>query len=127
MDRKMVNFIKEQYPPGTRIRLNSMEDPYAPVAPGTEGEVDFVDDIGTIHMKWDNGRALGIVPGEDSFSVLPPKLTPLKLYSVCVIRNIYVQFCSNLFQDALNSFSLWRVHNDQRCSGTYIVFNLSFG
>lgn len=23
MDRKMVNFIKEQYPPGTRIRLNS--------------------------------------------------------------------------------------------------------
>ena len=80
MDRKMVNFIREQYPHGTRIRLNSMEDPYAPVAPGTEGEVDFVDDIGTIHMKWDNGRALGIVPGEDSFSVLPPKLTTLKLY-----------------------------------------------
>ena len=80
MDRKMVNFIKEQYPPGTRIRLNSMEDPYAPITPGTEGEVDFVDDIGTIHMKWDNGRALGIVPGEDSFSVLPPKLTTLKLY-----------------------------------------------
>ena len=80
MDRKMVNFIREQYLPGTRIRLNSMEDPYAPIAPGTEGEVDFVDDIGTIHMKWDNGRALGIVPGEDSFSVLPPKLTTLKLY-----------------------------------------------
>ena len=39
MDRKMVNFIKEQYPPGTRIRLNSMEDPYAPIAPGTEGVV----------------------------------------------------------------------------------------
>lgn len=84
MDRKMVNFIKEQYPPGTRIRLNSMEDPYAPVAPGTEGEVDFVDDIGTIHMKWDNGRALGIVPGEDSFSVLPPKLTTLKLYMATI-------------------------------------------
>lgn len=80
MDRKMVNFIKEQYPPGTRIRLNSMEDPYAPIAPGTEGVVDFVDDIGTIHMKWNNGRSLGIVPGEDSFSVLPPKLTTFKLY-----------------------------------------------
>ena len=80
MDRKMVNFIKEQYPPGTRIRLNSMEDPYAPIVPGTEGVVDFVDDIGTIHMKWDNGRSLGIVPGEDSFSVLPPKLTTFKLY-----------------------------------------------
>ena len=80
MDRKMVNFIKEQYPPGTRIRLNSMDDPYAPILPGTQGEVDFVDDIGTIHMKWDNGRTLGIVPGEDSFTVLPPKLTTLKLY-----------------------------------------------
>lgn len=80
MDRKMVNFIREQYLPGTRIRLNSMEDPYAPIAPGTEGVVDFVDDIGTIHMKWDNGRSLGIVPGEDSFSVLPPKLTTFKLY-----------------------------------------------
>ena len=48
MDRKMAEFIKEQYPPGTRIRLNSMDDPYAPIAPGTEGEVDFVDDIGPV-------------------------------------------------------------------------------
>ena len=80
MDRKMVNFIKEQYPPGTRIRLNSMEDPYHPILPGTEGEVDFVDDKGQIFMKWDNGRTLPLAPGEDSFTVLPPKLTSLKLY-----------------------------------------------
>lgn len=33
MDRKMVSFIKEQYPSGTRIQLNSMEDPYAPLRP----------------------------------------------------------------------------------------------
>ena len=69
MDRKMVDFIKEQYPPGTRIRLNSMEDPYAPIRPGTEGEVDFVDDAGSLHMKWDNGRSLALIPGEDSFTV----------------------------------------------------------
>ena len=80
MDRKMVNFIKEQYPPGTRIRLNSMKDPYHPILPGTEGEVDFVDDEGQIFMKWDNGRTLPLIPGEDSFTVLPPKLTTLKLY-----------------------------------------------
>ena len=80
MDRKMVNFIKEQYPPGTRIRLNSMEDPYHPILPGTEGEVDFVDNEGQIFMKWDNGRTLPLIPGEDSFTVLPPKLTTLKLY-----------------------------------------------
>ena len=66
MDRKMVNFIREQYPPGTRIRLNSMEDPYAPILPGTEGEVDYVDDAGQLHMKWDNGRSLALIPGEDN-------------------------------------------------------------
>ena len=62
MDRKMVNFIREQYPPGTRIRLNSMKDPYHPILPGTEGEVDFVDDEGQIFMKWDNGRTLPLAP-----------------------------------------------------------------
>ena len=80
MDRKMVNFIKEQYPPGTRIRLNSMKDPYHPILPGTEGEVDFVDDGGQIFMKWNNGRTLPLAPGKDSFTVLPPKLSTLKLY-----------------------------------------------
>ena len=80
MDRKMVNFIKEQYPPGTRIRLNSMDDPWHPIPSGTEGAVDFVDDAGQIFMKWDNGRTLPLAPGEDRFTVLPPKLTTLRLY-----------------------------------------------
>ena len=96
MDRKMVNFIKEQYPPGTRIRLNSMEDPYHPILPGTEGEVDFVDDKGQIFMKWDNGRTLPLAPGEDSFTVLPPTLTTLKLYMPLTAdlyeRNEYGEF-----------------------------------
>ena len=96
MDRKMVNFIKEQYPPGTRIRLNSMEDPYHPILPGTEGEVDFVDDEGQIFMKWNNGRTLPLAPGKDSFTVLPPKLTTLKLYMPLTAdlyeRNEYGEF-----------------------------------
>ena len=29
MDRKMVNFIKEQYPPGTRIRLKTKAEKYS--------------------------------------------------------------------------------------------------
>ena len=47
--------------------LLSMIDPYRPVASGTRGTVRHVDDMGTIHMSWDNGRTLGIVPGEDEF------------------------------------------------------------
>ena len=68
--QEWVARIKEQYPVGTRIRLNSMSDPFAPVPPGTEGEVRLIDGMGTLHMEWDNGRTLGVVPGEDSFTVL---------------------------------------------------------
>ena len=41
---------KESYPPGTRIMLISMEDPWAPVPSGMRGTVEVVDDIGQIHM-----------------------------------------------------------------------------
>lgn len=62
--------MQKQYPEGTRLLLNNMNDPYAPVPPGTRGTVDFVDDAGQIHMKWDNGRTLAIVPSEDDFRKL---------------------------------------------------------
>lgn len=62
--------MQKLYPEGTRLLLNSMNDPYAPVPPGTRGTVDFVDDAGQIHMKWDNGRTLAIVPSEDDFRKL---------------------------------------------------------
>lgn len=65
-----VNLLREQYPPGTRIRLRAMNDPLAPVPSGTEGTVDFVDDGCNIHMKWDNGRTLALLPGQDHFKVI---------------------------------------------------------
>ena len=69
-DIRKAQRIKEMYPKGTRIELISMNDPYAPVPPGTRGTVNFVDDIGTVFPKWDNDRSLGVVPGEDSFRKL---------------------------------------------------------
>ena len=69
-DRDSVNRIREQYPPGTRIRLNHMEDPQG-VPAGTEGTVLAVDGIGQLIMEWDNGRSLSVIPGVDSFSKLP--------------------------------------------------------
>ena len=67
---RFVQRMKDNYPPGTRIMLLSMDDPYAPVPKGTKGTVVHVDDATQIHMKWDNGRTLAIVPGEDSFRKL---------------------------------------------------------
>ena len=61
---------KAMYPPGTRLLLHYMNDPYAPVESGTRGTVDHVDDAGQIHMRWDNGRTLALVPGEDAFRPL---------------------------------------------------------
>lgn len=72
---EQVERIKALYPAGTRIRLNHMSDPWSPVPEGMEGTVDMVDDIGQLHMKWDNGRTLPLVPGEDSFSVIQQKQT----------------------------------------------------
>ena len=68
--RRIAESTKKLYPPGTRIELINMKDPYAPVPAGTRGTVKFVDSMGTIFPEWDNGRTLGIVPGEDSFRKL---------------------------------------------------------
>lgn len=41
-----------------------MNDAFAPSC-GTLGTVICVDDVGTIHIQWDNGSKLGVVYGED--------------------------------------------------------------
>ena len=65
--RSQVEFTRSCYPPGTRIVLYSMNDPYAPVEPGTRGTVRYVDDAGQMGVAWDNGRSLSLIPGVDSF------------------------------------------------------------
>ena len=67
---RIAESTKKLYPPGTRIELINMKDPYAPVTSGTRGTVKFVDSMGTIFPEWDNGRSLGVVPSEDSFRKL---------------------------------------------------------
>lgn len=73
MNRNEIEKIKHRYPEGTRIVLNQMEDMQA-VPTGMKGTVTHVDDMGTIHMVWDNGQGLGLVEGEDRFDILETKM-----------------------------------------------------
>ena len=66
---------KKEYPPGTRVFLEHMNDPYHPVPAGTRGTVDHVDDMDNIHVTWDNHRTLSLCPDVDSFR----KLTTVEL------------------------------------------------
>lgn len=68
--RQQVEFTRLSYPPGCRILLFQMTDPFAPVPSGTRGTVRYVDDAGQIAVAWDNGRRLSLIPGVDSFRKL---------------------------------------------------------
>ena len=69
-NERQLQALRERYPAGTRIRLNHMDDPYAPVPDGTVGEVQYVDDAGNIHMIWQNGRTLSLIEGVDDFTII---------------------------------------------------------
>lgn len=60
--------LREEYPVGTRVELIYMNDPYnRKLGPGCQGTVRWVDNMGTIHVSWDCGSNLGLIPGEDEF------------------------------------------------------------
>ena len=66
MNRKDPNAIE-----GMRVRLINMIDDPNPIPNGTEGTISLVDDAGVIHVNWDNGRRLGLIPGVDEYELEP--------------------------------------------------------
>lgn len=55
-----MGFVK-----GDRVQLVRTSDPHTNLTPGDLGTVSFVDGLGTVHVNWDSGSRLGMVPGED--------------------------------------------------------------
>lgn len=63
-----VETIRSTYLPGMVIVLSEMVgEPQ--MESGLEGIVRFVDDIGQVHMRWENGSRLALHPYEDTFTV----------------------------------------------------------
>lgn len=67
--KKEVNKVKEKYPVGSIVELTSMDDAQAPPI-GTKGVVTAVDDIGSIHVKWETGSRLAVLYGEDACKIV---------------------------------------------------------
>lgn len=55
---------------GQRVRLVHTSDPYTDLTRGCLGTVGRVDALGTVHINWDSGSRLGLVPGVDEWVIL---------------------------------------------------------
>ena len=60
-----IKWLREMYQKGLRIVLVQMDDPYSKLQVGDKGTVEFVDDAGGIHIRWDNGEGLAAIYGVD--------------------------------------------------------------
>lgn len=58
--REEVKIRKENFKEGDTVKLTKDMEGEVDMPMGLEGKVRFVDDIGTIHVSWENGRTLGI-------------------------------------------------------------------
>ena len=67
--RKNIERLRKQYPPGTQVVLRNMEGEIQ-MPFGLTGEVAFVDDMGSVHVKWSNGSSLALIPEEDDFEII---------------------------------------------------------
>jgi hypothetical protein len=58
---------------GDRVRLLSTSDPHVKLEEGTKGTVELVDDMGTVHVRFDDGTTLGLVADEDAYELIQPE------------------------------------------------------
>ena len=52
-NKSYLEQLRKQYPKGTKLQL-----------------ISHIDDAGSIHMRWENGSSLALIPEIDSFQTV---------------------------------------------------------
>ena len=68
MTREEILGIKEVFKEGMGVYLYEMQG--EPNMFGLKGEVLYVDDIGQVHVRWENGSSLALNVDCDSYKLL---------------------------------------------------------
>ena len=79
--KEWIDFLREQYPVGSRIRLSEPAASNADgLKPGSMGTLTAIGDDGSFLVKWEDERESSLTIGEERFKVLPPETQTLKLF-----------------------------------------------
>lgn len=63
---QQLELLRKRYPKGTRVCLDHMEGE-SRMTLGLKGNVEYVDDAGQLHVQWENGSSLALIPGANQF------------------------------------------------------------
>lgn len=78
--QKYVQFLRTQFPPGSRVLLTSKGNQESPVDNGAQGTLAKVDSAGRFLVDWDTGQHTALNPEYDTFQLRQPDPIELKLY-----------------------------------------------
>ena len=87
LPQEWLGFLRNQFPEKSRIRLKEAGEPDNRLRPGTIGILQSIGEDGVFHVSWEawsqgNKETFtkDMVVGRDSFTVLPPEPSMMKLY-----------------------------------------------
>ena len=98
--REWLDFLRQQFPKDSRIQLTEIGGNPRPISPDSTGKLDYIDDAGQFHVKWDNGCTLALVLGEDRFSVYLPEPQTFKLY-MPLTADFYGRICQRTVRSGM--------------------------